>query len=125
MASICKRCRIGLAPTGESLCAVCQKRGRRKKGTKKSPATRTQSRANTVTNTSTTTGNNALCPKCGVRMKLPKNGNFPRHKDSKTGKACPGSGNYHPSAAPEKKRKRQQGGSVWAIPSGLPGLGRR
>ena len=69
MASICAHCRIGIAPTGASLCSVCLKNGLNKS---KAPNKRKRHQ-NPNTNNQHTNVNKAVCPGCSVEINLKPN----------------------------------------------------
>src|SRR6185437_9601588 len=125
MAGICSRCRIGMAPTGHSLCSVCVRRGPVTSGQSEKPA-KVKTHRDTVDVT------HGVCDTCCATLRLKPNGHLPRHTDPKTSRTCAGSGNYYtpskaettPPETGETKRMRK-GRSVWAMPSGHPGSGRR
>jgi hypothetical protein len=63
------------------------------------------------------------CPVCSKWLTPMLDGRRRSHKQS-TGTRCPGSGSPHAEGV-QKRRGRSRGGSVYASPGGLPGLGKR
>jgi hypothetical protein len=120
---VCTRCRIGIAPTGKSLCSVCVKRGATTPTTTKAARSKVTNRRDAVTKS------HAVCPTCCTNLQLKPNGHFPRHTDSRTNDTCAGSGNYYTPPKEEKPPrppwKPKMGNSVRTVPSGHPGSGRR
>lgn len=118
MAKTCPYCRIGLVPSGSSMCTRCAKKNRKQKLVPLPP-----SREFRKTRNRATVDNHFECPHCKKSLTPMVNGHLRSHKNLK-GKHCPGSGGA-PVGGAEKARRRRGRGSVHTVGGGLPGLGKR